>query len=261
MKSTSAKIFLSLLFLILACSGAEAAGSRNAVVVFSRISSFAFRQMGATDLMVDIRGNDLPLPQVSSYGNRTIIVLHGVSGEKVNRYENEGFTPLVTDVRYGQNGGDFIITIMTEKPLQPSAVRGVPPCDAYTLLLKTSEETHKLRLSSPEAVKIMQENLAKYPFSEPRFETDIPVQEDRLAIELPPIAVVIDYPPEGITLRGIMMIGNQNVAVMDIPGVGSGMIVRAGDTFMQKKGRVVRVALDKVVVNWGGKNWDIAPSF
>ena len=123
------------------------------------------------------------------------------------------------------------------------------------------EETHKLRLSSPEAVKIMQENLAKYPFSEPRFETDIPVQEDGLERELPPIAVVIDYPPEGITLRGIMMIGNQNVAVMDIPGVGSGMIVRAGDTFMQKKGRVVRVALDKVVVNWGGKNWDIAPSF
>ena len=55
--------------------------------------------------------------------------------------------------------------------------------------------------------------------------------------------------------------GNQNVAVMDIPGVGSGMVVKVGDTFMQKKGRIVKIASDKVVLRWGGKNWDIAPGF
>ena len=127
-------------------------------------------------------------------------------------------------------------------------------------MIQNVEVTSKIRASSPDSVRIMENSLAKYPFREPRLEAEVPpVEEGGITVELP--VVVIDYPPEGITLRGIMIMGNRNVAVMDIPGVGSGMIVKAGDTFMQKKGRVVRVAPDKVVVNWGGKNWDIAPSF
>jgi Tfp pilus assembly protein PilP len=58
-----------------------------------------------------------------------------------------------------------------------------------------------------------------------------------------------------------MIVGKEQVAVMDIPGVGNGLLVKAGDTFMQRKGRIVRIAPDKVVVRWGNRNWDIAPSF
>ena len=72
--------------------------------------------------------------------------------------------------------------------------------------------------------------------------------------------VVIDPPPE-IVVRAIMILGKDHTAVMDIAGVGSGMLVRQGDTFMGKKGRVVRIAADKVVVRWADKNWDIAPGF
>jgi len=119
------------------------------------------------------------------------------------------------------------------------------------------ETTSQLRSGSVEAVRILEEISARYPFSEPQFDTGAVI--DPSIPGYTPV-VFVDYPPE-ITLRGIMIVGNQNVAVMDIPGVGTGIIVRAGDTFMQKKGRVVRIAPDKVVVNWGGKNWDIAPSF
>ena len=125
-------------------------------------------------------------------------------------------------------------------------------------MIKQVEVTSQLRLGSQYTVEVMEETLAKYPFAEPRMAPDIPSPSigDRLAVEMP----YIDYPPE-ITLRGIMIMGKQHIAVMDIPGVGTGMIVRAGDTFMQKKGRVVRIAPDKVVINWGGKNWEIAPTF
>ena len=71
---------------------------------------------------------------------------------------------------------------------------------------------------------------------------------------------LIEPPPE-IVVRAIMMLGKQRTAVMDIAGLGSGLIVRQGDTFMGKKGRIVRIAADKVVVRWAGKNWDIAPGF
>jgi hypothetical protein len=75
MKSTSAKILLSLLFLILAYGSAEAAGLKGEAL--PRVFSYDFRQIGATDLMVEIRGSDMPLPQVSNYGYRTMITLPG----------------------------------------------------------------------------------------------------------------------------------------------------------------------------------------
>ena len=58
-----------------------------------------------------------------------------------------------------------------------------------------------------------------------------------------------------------MILGKDKTAVMDIAGVGSGLIVRQGDTFMGRKGRIVRIAADKVVVRWADKNWDVAPGF
>ena len=124
-------------------------------------------------------------------------------------------------------------------------------------MIEDVERTSRLRAGSPEAVRIMVDNLGKYPFAEPRFE-DLFTLDDIIPVEVP--VVVIDYPP-AVVLRGIMIMGNQHVAVMDIPGVGTGMIVKVGDTFMQRRGRIVRIASDKVVVNWGGRNWDIAPSF
>ena len=123
-------------------------------------------------------------------------------------------------------------------------------------MIEEVEGTSRMRAGSLRSVEIMEESLARYPFREPRFHAEIP--DDIITVELP--VVYVEYPPE-IVLRGIMIMGQQHVAVMDISGVGTGMIVRAGDTFMQRKGRVVRIASDKVVVNWGGRNWDIAPSF
>ena len=103
------------------------------------------------------------------------------------------------------------------------------------------------------------QNLSKYIFADP---TAVIVEPPPDPTRPDPIIpeIVIDPPPE-IVLRGIMLVGKQQVAVMDISGVGSGMIVKVGDTFMQKKGRIVRISADKVVVRWGGRNWDIAPSF
>ena len=58
-----------------------------------------------------------------------------------------------------------------------------------------------------------------------------------------------------------MILGKERKAIMDIAGLGAGMVVREGDTFMGKKGRIVRILADKVVVHWADRNWDIAPGF
>ena len=75
-----------------------------------------------------------------------------------------------------------------------------------------------------------------------------------------PVVPIVENPPN-IVVRAIMILGKNKTAVMDIAGVGSGLIVRQGDTFMGRKGRIVRIAADKVVVRWADKNWDVAPGF
>ena len=127
-------------------------------------------------------------------------------------------------------------------------------------LVNQVKTTTEARSSSPQMALAMQE-VGKYPFADPSTQQVLPASRpgDLIVVDIP--EVIIDYPPEGVTLRAIMIMGKQHVAVMDIPGVGSGMVVKVGDTFMQKKGRIVRILPDKVVLRWGGKNWDIAPGF
>jgi hypothetical protein len=125
-------------------------------------------------------------------------------------------------------------------------------------MLDEIKTTSSIRDDSPRMASAMV-NLSNYPFADPLARVGPPTLEPPIVTVVPEI--VIDYPPEGIMLRAIMIMGKEQIAVMDIPGVGSGLLVKAGDTFMQRKGRIVRIAPDKVVVRWGGKNWDIAPSF
>ena len=67
--------------------------------------------------------------------------------------------------------------------------------------------------------------------------------------KLPPIMFV----------RAIMVAQKQAIAVMDIEGVGNGIIVRPGYSFGGGDGKVVGISSGKVTVNWSGKNIDIAP--
>ncbi len=70
---------------------------------------------------------------------------------------------------------------------------------------------------------------------------------------------VRDKIPPIMFVRAIMVAGNQSMAVMDIEGVGNGIIVKSGYRFANGAGRVVRIRPDKVTVNWSGKTVDVAP--
>ncbi|MDR1048882.1 MAG: hypothetical protein LBL51_03925 [Synergistaceae bacterium] len=151
--------------------------------------------------------------------------------------------------------------LLEEKEYYPSTPPTVVEADKKRLgdmvgQVRVSSESRAQSLTIVQSMGILKKSVFADPSTAPlsASEGDPVVRAD-----IP--QVVIDYPPDGITLRAIMTMGKQQVAVMDIPGVGSGMIVKPGNTFMQKKGRIVRIAPDKVVISWGGRNWDIAPGF
>ncbi|MGI6253902.1 MAG: hypothetical protein ACOYJV_10730, partial [Aminivibrio sp.] len=60
-------------------------------------------------------------------------------------------------------------------------------------------------------------------------------------------------------VRAIMVAGGQSMAIMDIEGVGTGIIVRNGYSFAGGEGKIVRIGPDKVTVRWAGKNMDLTP--
>ncbi len=73
--------------------------------------------------------------------------------------------------------------------------------------------------------------------------------------------LVSEVLPPIMFVRAIMVVGREAVAVMDINGVGNGIIVKTGYSFLNKQGRVLRISPEKVTVRWAGKNIDITPGF
>ncbi|GHS97526.1 hypothetical protein AGMMS50276_17730 [Synergistales bacterium] len=130
--------------------------------------------------------------------------------------------------------------------------------DAMVEQVKVASESRVSSKSVAQSIGDME----RYAFSDPT-TAPVSVAVDGGAVDrsiLPEI--VIELPPP-IIVRAIMMSGKQQFAVMDIPGMSSGIIVKPGYTFsvMRQKGRIVRIAADKVVLNWAGRNWDIGPEF
>jgi len=73
--------------------------------------------------------------------------------------------------------------------------------------------------------------------------------------------LVSDMLPPIMFVRAIMVVGREAVAVMDINGVGNGIIVKSGYSFLNKQGRVLGISPEKVTVRWAGKNIEITPGF
>jgi Tfp pilus assembly protein PilP len=147
--------------------------------------------------------------------------------------------------------------LLKEKQFFPSVPPTEVAADKQRLdnMVAEVRKTSEARVNSAVAVRSMR-GMEKYVFADPLPNAFSANDYAESAGDDP-----LDYPPEGIVLRAVMVMGKQSVAVMDIPGAGSGLLLKTGDTFMDKRGRVVRITPDKVVLNWGGKNLDVVPGF
>jgi len=64
--------------------------------------------------------------------------------------------------------------------------------------------------------------------------------------------------PPIMMVRAIMTMPGRTVAVMDIEGAGSGLVVRTGYVFgEEQQGRITAILPDKVVIDWAGEAIDV----
>ncbi|MCR5347258.1 MAG: hypothetical protein K6E38_05715 [Fretibacterium sp.] len=90
----------------------------------------------------------------------------------------------------------------------------------------------------------------KNPFSAPLFSQP-PASPEPSVPEVTP-------PPE-IVVKAVLKAGKNWAAVIDIAGGGNGLVVRPGDSFMDGKGKVVRIDGSGLVVRWNGREWNAVP--
>ncbi len=149
-------------------------------------------------------------------------------------------------------------TILEKSDIKPSVSVATVEQDKKRLELLISQIRAAVNLRKQSYVWVSSmRSLEKYVFEDP-LKKEIPANVEVKDLPVSRMEVAIDLPPE-VVLRAIMKIGKQQMDVMDIVGVGVGIIVKPGDTFMNRTGRVLRIDADKVVVQWAGKNWDILP--
>ncbi|MCR4817626.1 MAG: hypothetical protein K5841_01565 [Fretibacterium sp.] len=66
-------------------------------------------------------------------------------------------------------------------------------------------------------------------------------------------------PPPEIVVRAVMKAGKSWTAIVDIAGADSGLILHPGDSFMDGRGKAVRMDGDKLIVLWDGREWTAVP--
>lgn len=69
----------------------------------------------------------------------------------------------------------------------------------------------------------------------------------------PSVVDLVDLPPI-MVVRAVMLIGKDGAAVVDIDGVGQGIVVKKGMSFLGGKGRFVSINAKEVIFRWNGKN-------
>jgi hypothetical protein len=60
-------------------------------------------------------------------------------------------------------------------------------------------------------------------------------------------------------VKAVMKSKDSWAIVVDIAGAGSGLILRPGDSFMEGRGKVVRMEGDRLIVRWDGREWTAVP--
>ena len=128
-----------LLFLILLLAGAQdrASGAEQRGPSLTRCLIY---QIGATEAVLELAGQDLPAPEVALEGTRARVTLRGVRSDRAEIPRDLEAVPLILDITAGQEAGDTVIRLTAAKPLRLHSRYG-----------GARSRTHTLRLSAEKA--------------------------------------------------------------------------------------------------------------
>lgn len=116
-----------------------------------------------------------------------------------------------------------------------------------------------MRASSAGVVRNVQ-MVARYPFGAPvaapaMVPAEVAIIPEENYVDVPPPPEIV---PPYISVKGILSVGKEIVALMNIENEPDGKIYRVGDSFAEKKGKITKIAPNKVTVRYSGKDFEFA---
>ena len=80
-----------------------------------------------------------------------------------------------------------------------------------------------------------------------------------LQLAVPELSGLEVSPPPEIVVKAVMKFEDSWSVVADIAGAGSGLVLHPGDSFMEGRGKVVRMEGNRLIVRWDGREWTAVP--
>ena len=163
--------FLSFL-IAMSCCPAFAAENRmktgrdkNALSGLPVLLHVEMYQLGGDEVIVGLRGKDLPEPELSFDGNRIRVVLRAVRLDAADMTDHSVTVPMFSNASTTQASRDVVIAMTAESPMQLRSMRGLAPSDAYTLRLIVSAKAEKAAREPAETKVAVQRPAPSGPFA------------------------------------------------------------------------------------------------
>ena len=154
-------LFLALALAGTACAADPAANLPEAEKA-PMIESVMVRQSGASKIIAEIAGRNLPLPELVKSGpNHIDFRFTGTAA--LSPKQTIGIVyPLMKSVEIRAASGDVFVSFLTNKPLKLSATEGQAPASSYSLTFETEPEAAAPAATLPKpALKPVSDPLAK----------------------------------------------------------------------------------------------------
>lgn len=159
--------FLSFLIAIFCCPAfaAENRTDRNALLGLPVLLYVEMYQLGANEVIVGLKGKDLPEPELFFEGNQIQIIFKAVRLDAADMTDHSVTVPILSNVSTTQVSQDVVIAMTAESPMQLRSMRGIPPSDSYTLRLITSVKVDKMAREPAETKVAVQRPVPTGPFA------------------------------------------------------------------------------------------------
>ena len=159
--------FLSFLIAAASCSAFADEGrkGRDALSDLPVLLHVEMYQLGGDEVIVGLRGKDLPEPELSFDGNRIRVVLRAVRLDAADMTDHSVTVPMLSNASTTQASQDVVIAMTAESPMQLRSMRGLAPSDAYTLRLIVSAKAEKAAREPAETKVAVQRPAPTGPFA------------------------------------------------------------------------------------------------
>ena len=161
------RAFLSFLIAISCCPAfaAENRTDRNALLGLPVLLHVEMYQLGGNEVIVGLKGTDLPEPELFFEGNQIRIFFKEVRLDVSDMTDHSVTVPILSNVSTTQVSQDVVIAMTAESPMQLRSMRGIPPSDSYTLRLITSAKADKMAREPAETKVVVQRPVPTGPFA------------------------------------------------------------------------------------------------